>query len=76
MKRVEIKKLYIQAKLPVKIDLVVYRYQNILSKKLSCIQSLTNFPLALSFSPEKLAKAFLLGTSGAKGLVEFWQNTI
>ena len=35
-----------------------------------------NFPLALSFGHETVAKAFLVGTSGPKGQVEFWQNTI
>ena len=41
-----------------------------------CFQSLANFPLALSFNHETAAKAFLEGTSGPKGQVEFWQNTI
>ena len=41
-----------------------------------CFQSLANFPLALSFSHETVAKAFLVGTSGPKGQVEFWQNSI
>ena len=41
-----------------------------------CFQSLANFPPALSFSHETVAKAFLVGTSGLKGQVEFWQNTI
>ena len=33
-------------------------------------------PLALSFSHETVVKAFLVGTSGPKWQVEFWQNTI
>ena len=41
-----------------------------------CFQSLANFPMALSFSHETAAKAFLVGTSGPKGQVEFWHNTI
>ena len=41
-----------------------------------CFQSLANFPVALSFSHETVAKAFLEGTSGSKGQVEFWQKTI
>ena len=41
-----------------------------------CFQSLANFPLALSFGHETAAKVFLVGTSGPKGQVEFWQNTI
>ena len=41
-----------------------------------CFQSLANFPPALSFSHETAAKAFLVGTSGPKGQVEFWRNTI
>ena len=41
-----------------------------------CLQSLANFPLELSFRHETAAKAFLVGTSGPKGQVEFWQNTI
>ena len=41
-----------------------------------CFQSLANFPLALSFGHETVAKAFLVGTSGPKEQVEFWQNTI
>ena len=32
--------------------------------------------MALSFSHETAAKAFLIRTSGLKGQVEFWQNTI
>ena len=31
------------------------------------------FPLSLSFSHKTAAKAFLVGTSGPKGQVEFWQ---
>ena len=41
-----------------------------------CFQSLANFPLALSFSHETVAKAFLVRTSGPKGQAEFWQNTV
>ena len=41
-----------------------------------CFQRLANLPLAFSFSHETAAKAFLVGTSGPKGQVEFWQNTI
>ena len=41
-----------------------------------CFQSLANFPLALSFSHETAAIAFLVGKSGPKRQVEFWQNTI
>ena len=41
-----------------------------------CFQSLENFPLALSFGHETAAKVFLVGTSGPKGQVEFWQSTI
>ena len=41
-----------------------------------CLQRLANLPLAFSFSHETAAKAFLVGTSGPKGQVEFWQNTI
>ena len=44
------------------------------SSVIYCFQSLANFPLALSFSHETVAKAFLV--SGSKGQVEFWQNTI
>ena len=36
-----------------------------------CFQRLTNFPLAFSFSHGTAAKAFLVGTSGPKGQVEF-----
>ena len=41
-----------------------------------CFQSLANFPLALSFSHETAARAFLVGKSGPKRQVEFWQNAI
>ena len=97
--------LYIQAKLPVKINLNYLRVSKNLCQKtifsqltllflstrvrfrpyfdvsergsvIYCFQSLANFPLALSFSLETAAKAFLLGTSGPKLQVEFWQNTI
>ena len=50
-----------------KSQLVIYCY---------CFQSLADFPLALSFSHETAAKAFLVGTSGPKGQIAFWQNII
>ena len=31
---------------------------------------------AVSFNHETAAKAFLIGKSGPKGQVEFWQNTV
>ena len=75
------KNLYIKKLYPLPTNIIVSRFRPYFDASapgsvIYCFQSLANFPLALSFSHETVAKAFPVGTSGPKGHVEFWQNTI